>query len=129
MESINIIEGLLTAAIKALPVEEFYRLRGEEPPKAGTDLTKATSGDLLHQLVVLGDVPLALGELSSEQLASELLRREDGVEVLPSHELAQALIDRDAVEALINQVDISEHLDFDSCAEAHGSDAVLDYVE
>ena len=88
MESINIIEGLLTAAIKALPVEDFYKLRGEEPPKAGTDLTKATS-----------------------------------------EELAQALIDRDAEDVLLNKVDISEHIDFESCAMTYGSDAVLDYVE
>ena len=88
MESINIIEGLLTAAIKALPVEDFYKLRGEEPPKAGTDLTKATS-----------------------------------------EELVQALIDREAEDVLLNKIDISEHIDFDSCASDYGSDQVLDYVE
>ena len=53
MESINIIEGLLVAAIKALPVEDFYKLRGEEPPKAGTDLTKATSGELAQAFLGL----------------------------------------------------------------------------
>ena len=88
MESIKIIEGLLTAAIKALPVEEFYKLRGEEPPKAGTDLTKATS-----------------------------------------KELAQALIDQGEEAELLSQVDITEYIDFEWCADAYGSDAVLDYVE
>lgn len=119
MESINIIEGLLTAAIKALPVEDFYRLRGEEPPKAGTDLTKATSEELAQAL-------------TSEELTQALIERGDEIFLLrevTSSELAQALIDQGEEVELLNQVDITEYIDFESCVDAYGSDQVLDYVE
>jgi len=98
MKSINIIKGLLTAATKALPVEEFYRLRGEEPPKAGTGLTKATNGKRV-----------ILKEFSSQ-------------------DLALALIERGEEKVLLNLVDISLHFDFDSCAHAYHPSTVLDYV-
>ena len=110
MESIKIIEGLLTAAIKALPVEEFYKLRGEEPPKAGTDLTKATSKELAQALIDRGEEDALLKEVTSR-------------------ELAQALIDQGEEAELLSQVDITEYIDFEWCADAYGSDAVLDYVE